>query len=225
MKLIPLLCTVAAIAIGSIPTISLAYVKNEITQVDASAGSLTVSNGRGGYATYRTTPATEILLNGVKADLASLAPGMTAMVASASGDASRIVATTGSKPTGGDDAGVVLKEAKFTVPAASSRTKPVIVGSVKAGQQVTITPIRVHWSGGGSKKGVYCDWNGYPGKRDSGHTWMALVASVGKSTFAPKDNALSFTVPADGLLALYANDDSPEDNVGSGEVTVTVAPK
>jgi hypothetical protein len=64
----------AAIAIGSIPTISLAYVKNEITQVDASAGSLTVSNGKGGYATYRTTPATEILLNGVKADLASLAP-------------------------------------------------------------------------------------------------------------------------------------------------------
>ena len=54
---------------------------------------------------------------------------------------------------------------------------------------------------------------------------MSLVASVGQATFAPKDNKLPFAVPADGVLALYANDDKEEGNEGSAEVTVSISAK
>jgi hypothetical protein len=90
---------------------------------------------------------------------------------------------------------------------------------------VTIVPIKVWWSGGGSKTGVFCDWNGYKGSGTKAMPWMALVAAVGKDTFVPTNNTLTFTVPADGTLVLYPNDGKPQDNVGAGEVTVTVANK
>jgi hypothetical protein len=34
---------------------------------------------------------------------------------------------------------------------------------------------------------------------------------------------LTFTVESSGTLVLYANDDRPQDNVGAGDVTVTVS--
>jgi hypothetical protein len=112
---------------------------------------------------------------------------------------------------------------RVRVPATSVGRDPVVVGPVKAGQVVTVQPIKVWWTGGGSKRGVYCDWKGYEGSNnEDGHPWMSLVAAVGKDSHAPTDNSLTFTAAADGMLILYANDDKAEGNVGWGEVTVTV---
>lgn len=114
-------------------------------------------------------------------------------------------------------------ELRVRIPATSVGRDPVVVGSVEAGQVVTVRPIKVWWTGGGSKGGVYCDWKGYEGSNnEGGHPWMSLIAAVGKDSHAPANNTLTFTVAADGTLVLYANDDKPEGNIGSGEVTVTV---
>ena len=92
------------------------------------------------------------------------------------------------------------------------------------GQKVTVAPIKTWWTGGGSRKGEYCDWRGYPRKTRT-RPWMTLVAAGGDASFAPENNALTFTAPADGKLVLYANDDRPEGNEGSALVTVIVAAK
>ena len=110
------------------------------------------------------------------------------------------------------------------VPASALKENPVVVGSVTAGQKVTVTPKKVWWSGGGSKKGVFCDWRGYTPNQPNGIPWMALVAAVGTDEHWAKDNTLSFTVPANGMLVLYASDGKGGIE-GGGEVIVKIDPK
>lgn len=137
--------------------------------------------------------------------------------------AERVIAANGVMGAGDAATKTAPAESRVHIPAASVGSHPVIVGLVKAGQVVTVEPIKVYWTGGGSKAGKYCDWNGYPGSgNEGGHPWMAVVAAVGKESHAPANNKLSFTVAADGMLVVYANDDKPEGNVGSGDVTVKV---
>lgn len=109
------------------------------------------------------------------------------------------------------------------VPASALKGNPITIGRVTLGQTVTIVPKKVWWSGGGTKKGHYCDWRGYDPDKAKGIPWMALVAAVGLDEHWAKDNTLSFVVPANGTLVLYANDEAP-GNSGSAEVTVTIEP-
>ena len=65
----------------------------DITAVDATAATVTVSSAGGTPRTYRTRPSVEVLVNGTKGKLADLAEGMTIKVTSAEpGFATRIEA-------------------------------------------------------------------------------------------------------------------------------------
>jgi hypothetical protein len=115
----------------------------------------------------------------------------------------------------------------ITLPGSTLKTTPFSVGTVVAGEKVTITPKEVRWSGGGTKKGQFCDWRGHNPNvplAGSGIPWMALVAAVEKNEFWAKDHTLSFTVPADGMLLLYAND-TGGGNEGQADIIVTISPK
>jgi hypothetical protein len=125
----------------------------------------------------------------------------------------------GGKPLSGD---IPVK-----LPPNTLRTQPLKLGTVTAGQKVTLTAVKVQWSGGGSKQGVFCDWRGYNTQKPlaNGIPWMALVAAVGKKEYWPKTkSAFSFTVKEDGELVLYANDDQG-GNLGEAEIIVKVSPK
>jgi hypothetical protein len=219
MRTIHLLLFLALAALSSAAVAQSA--KGTLTQIDVSSGVITVDLGKGQFRTYHVKAGSDITVNAAHAVLKDLAPRMNVSVtAGEPGTATRIVAT------GMGAAKPAPAESKVTIPATATPEAPIVVGTVTAGQRVTITPIKVWWTGGGSKGGVFCDWNGYPDrKQPNGKHWMALVAAVNSSLFAPENNALSFTVPADGTLTLYANDGGPDGNKGSGEVTVTVAPK
>jgi hypothetical protein len=97
---------------------------------------------------------------------------------------------------------------------------------VKVGDAVTVTPKLVRWSGGGSKKGQFCDWRGHNPDTSmrNGIPWMALVAAVSGREFWAREGTLTFTVPTDGDLVLYANDDVG-GNDGEADIVVSVAPK
>ena len=116
----------------------------------------------------------------------------------------------------------LLGETPVKVPASTLQTQPLKLGTVTAGQKVTVTAVKVQWTGGGSKQGVFCDWRGHnPDKKlANGIPWIALVAAVGKKEYWPKTkSAFSFTVKEDGDLLLYANDDQG-GNLGEAEVVV-----
>lgn len=109
------------------------------------------------------------------------------------------------------------------VPATAGSRNPVTVGKVTKGQKVTLTIGHVLWKGGGTKTGVSADWRGYRGRLEGNALpWMALIAAVGKQNFLPDKKEFTFTVPADGVLILFANDSNPNGNSGKGEVTVKV---
>jgi hypothetical protein len=121
----------------------------------------------------------------------------------------------------------LVGEFPVKMPANTFQTQPLKLGPVTAGQKVTVTAVKVQWSGGGSKQGVFCDWRGHnpDQKLANGIPWMALVAAVGKKEHWPKTkSAFSFTVKEDGDLVLYANDDQG-GNLGEAEVVVKVTPK
>jgi hypothetical protein len=195
--------------------------KGTLTQIDVSSSTITVDVGKGQFRSYRVKLGAEITVNAQRVALKDLAPKMSVNItAGEPGTATRIVAT------GIGAAKPAPPESKVTIPATATPEAPIIVGLVTTGQRVTITPIKVWWTGGGSKTGIFCDWNGYPDrKQPNGKHWMALIAAVNASIYAPENNAFSFTVPSDGTLSLYANDGGPDGNKGSGEVTVTVSSK
>ena len=196
----------------------------EISKVDAAGSAITVTNEHGEAKTYRLTNFTQILVNNQRGTIKELTAGMSVQVSSGQpGVADRVVAANGVLGAGDAAIKVAPAESRVHIPATSVGSNPVIVGMVKAGQVVTVEPIKVYWTGGGSKAGKYCDWNGYEESgNEGGHPWMAVVAAVGKDSHAPAGNKLTFTVGADGMLVVYANDDKPEGNVGSGDVTVKV---
>lgn len=121
----------------------------------------------------------------------------------------------------------LLGENPVKVPASTLKTQPLKLGTVAAGQKVTVTAVKVQWSGGGSKQGLFCDWRGHnpDQKLANGIPWMALVVAVGKKEHWPKTkSSFSFTVKEDGELVLYANDDQG-GNLGEAEVVVKVTSK
>lgn len=195
----------------------------EISKVDAAGSAITVTNEHGEAKTYRLTNFTQILINNQRGTIKDLTAGMSVQVSSGEpGVADRVVAANGVMGAGDMATKVAPAESRVHIASTSVGSNPVVVGMVKAGQIVTVEPVKVWWTGGGSKSGQYCDWKGYAGTSNQGHPWMAVVAAVGKESHSPADNKLTFTVAADGMLVVFANDDKPEGNVGAGDVTVKV---
>ena len=111
----------------------------------------------------------------------------------------------------------------FSVPAVCGESDPIRVAHVSKGDEVTLYIGDVHWTGGGTKTGKYTGWRGYPDRYEHNHLpWMALVAKVGDRTFLPDKKEFTFTVPDDGVLALFCNDDNPDGNRGRGLVKVKI---
>ncbi len=207
-------------ALSFAQTASAQSVTGEIKQLDAAISSFMLTGAKGDFRQFRTKLTTEILIDGKPAAFKDLSLGIQALVTPGeTGYAARVVS-----PPPGLQAKVASGQSAIKVPANALKANPVIVGSVTAGQKVTITPKKIWWSGAGSKKGQFCDWRGYDPEHAKGIPWMALVAAVGANEFWAKDNTLSFTVPASGSLILYANDDKA-GNEGQGDVVVTIAPK
>lgn len=180
----------------------------KVQRVDLVAGTLAVSGAPGTTSTFRVNAGTEINLNGNPATLKDLKPGTLVLVAPDDlGSASRIA----SPP-----------ETDVRVPATTNESAPITVATVSQGERIIIVPKKVHWCGGGSKKGVYTGWTGYDQGNGKGIPWMALVAVVGDNKFWAKGDPLTFIAPADGQLALYANDEKPGDNTGEALLTVTI---
>lgn len=114
----------------------------------------------------------------------------------------------------------------MVIPATAGHRNPVKFATVSAGQKVTVAIGRVYWTGGGSKKGTFTNWQGFKNRLErNALPWMALVFAVGKQNFLPDKKEFTFTVPADGDLVAFANDTNPDGNSGRGEATVTIHPK
>lgn len=180
----------------------------EVQRVDPAAGTLAVSGAPGTTSTFRVNAGTEITLDGKPATLNQLKAGTLVMVSPGDlGYASRIASPA---------------ETDVRVPATANESAAIAVATVSQGLRITIVPKEVRWCGGGSKKGVYTGWTGYDQGRGKAIPWMALVAVVGEKKFWAKGDTLTFNAPADGQLALYANDEKPEDNTGQALLTVTI---
>lgn len=200
--------------------VSAQSVVGEITQLDPSTGTFTITAAKGAIHTFKTKITTEVRIDQKLSKLQALALGTRAIVTPGEpGFAAKIVT-----PPPGAEAKIAAGQSLVKVPATALKENPVVVGSVTAGQKVTVTPKKVWWSGGGSKKGVFCDWRGYTPNQPKGIPWMALVAAVGTDEHWAKDNTLSFTVAANGTLVLYASD-GKGGNEGGGEVIVKIDPK
>ncbi len=194
-------------------------VTGQVKEASPQANTVTLTGAKGDFHTFRTKFTTEILLNGKRATLKELPPGASVQVTRGeAGFAARIVSPA---PTAQVKAAPAQSEVKIS--AMDGRAKPATIGAVVAGQRVTIMPKKVWWSGGGSRKGAFCDWRGYEGTNMSGKPWMALIAAVGSEESWPKDNTLSFTVSSAGVLTVFANDTAGEDNAGQGQVTVSIS--
>lgn len=188
-----------------------------------SGGMIAVTNEHGEVKSYHLSSLTQILVNNQRGTINDLQLGMSVQVSGGRpGEADRVIAANGVLGTGDAASKNAPAETRVHIPASSVESNPVIVGAVKAGQVIMVEPIKVWWTGGGTKAGKYCDWKGYERSNINGHPWMSVVAAVGKDSHAPANNTLSFTVAADGVLVVYANDDKAEGNVGGGDVRVKV---
>ena len=193
----------------------------QLKDINAEANTFSVNGTKGEVHMFRTKTTTEVWVTGKRATLKDLPAGASVQVTRGETNyAARIIS-----PAPGAQTKAAPSQANMKVPATATKLNPVLIGGVVAGQRVTVTAKKVWWSGGGSRKGSYCDWKGYDQTNVNGLPWMALVAAVGNEDHGVKDNSLAFEVKADGTLTLFANDSAPDGNDGDAQVTVTVSPK
>jgi len=122
----------------------------------------------------------------------------------------------------------LIKENKSSMPTFTEinvrADRPKATGiMLKKGQKFSLEPNREDkWGGGGTKKGVLCDYMGYD---DRGNTWMRMMFRVGKEEGSPvKLGHLQFA-KQDGELTIYAFDGLPAGNTGEIRVSITVNPE
>lgn len=115
----------------------------------------------------------------------------------------------------------VAKTLQVTVSAFKNEGDPVATGlRLEKGQTFTLKPNPSDkWTGGGSKRGKWCDYRGYPDKLP----WMQMHWKIGQSSGAVASGE-AVVAPAAGELMLFCNDAKIEDNDGGIGVAVTVAP-
>jgi hypothetical protein len=105
-----------------------------------------------------------------------------------------------------------------------SADRPEATGiTLKKGQKFSLDPNREDkWGGGGSKKGVLCDFLGYDSR---GNKWMHMMYRIGEGKGTPVEEGKLETAQQDGELFLYAFDDKPAGNTGKIRVSVVVSPE
>jgi hypothetical protein len=194
------------------PGLSAANKEYVIAAVDPKAGSVTLKSERD-LKTYQLTATAVVTVNGMPNSILLLTPGMKASVALSDSKTIARIAATGLQKVN------ATQSLEATIEATASPQSPTKITTVAAGQLVSITGLRGSWSGGGSRKGISCDWKGYP---DSDVHWMALCARIGAQVFTFSKDILEFLAPANGVLELYAQDDNPKGNTGRVAVKVQV---
>ena len=78
------------------------------------------------------------------------------------------------------------------------------------------------WSGGGTKRGAFCDYRGYP---DRANDWMRMFSQVGTQEREPVDPEAIRTATGDGVLKLFADDGSAAGNEGRIKVEIVLNPR
>ena len=112
------------------------------------------------------------------------------------------------------------KPTEVTVSADNPKATGIML---KKGQKFSLEPNRDDkWGGGGTKKGVLCDYMGYD---DRGNEWMRMMFRVGKEEGVPVKAGHLQVAKQDGELTIYAFDERPAGNTGKIRVSVTVSPK
>jgi hypothetical protein len=115
------------------------------------------------------------------------------------------------------------KTPMVTVNAWENSKAPHATGIIlRKGQKISLKPNTRHmWTGGGTKKGVYCDYMGY---EDRGNSWMRLMSRIGKRGEKSVTAEELFTAENDGELFLYVNDGDVDTNRGAIGVVVEIDP-
>lgn len=113
---------------------------------------------------------------------------------------------------------------EIVVKAEDTGAAPRATGiKLQKGQRFSLKPSAVDkWTGGGTKKGVFCDYMGYD---DRGNTWMRLMWRNGKGKEMPVVSGKILVAENDGELLLYANDGKAAGNEGEIRVNILVSPK
>lgn len=116
------------------------------------------------------------------------------------------------------------EEVNVRVPATADKVKPLATEvELKAGERFLIVPNhRDEWSGGGSMRGKFTDFRGYP---DSRVDWMKMFWRIGDGKAAEVDPETVHTAEIDGILHLYAEDTNPIGNEGKIRVKITLHPE
>lgn len=116
------------------------------------------------------------------------------------------------------------EEVNVRVPATADKVKPLATEvELKAGERFSIVPNhRDEWSGGGSMRGKFTDFRGYP---DSRVDWMRMFWRIGDGKAAAVDPEAIHTAETDGILHLYAEDGNPIGNEGKIRVKITLNPE
>ncbi|MCK4850229.1 MAG: choice-of-anchor C family protein [Phycisphaerae bacterium] len=89
---------------------------------------------------------------------------------------------------------------------------------LKKGQCFVLEPYpQDTWTGGGTKRGVYCDYMGYA---DRGHNWMRLKYQIGDSPPVPVVRGVKYCADSESVLKLFCTDGKIDDNHGSIRVLI-----
>lgn len=114
-------------------------------------------------------------------------------------------------------------EQVVTVEAVQNRDSPLETKiRLQAGEDYRIVPNPEDtWTGGGTKAGVWCDYQGY-GRASN---WMRMYARVGGGKAHPVDPEKLLKAELAGPLHLYAEDGNVGGNKGEIRVTIQTASK
>jgi hypothetical protein len=108
----------------------------------------------------------------------------------------------------------------FRVPGATNEGVP-LVTDIEIGESQKLF-VAAHpgdqWAkGGGTKKGVLCNFRGYPGRGN----WMRMMVRVGEGEKCVVNDTYVFARQP-GKLVLFANDDKPRGNHGFIRVKILI---
>ena len=117
------------------------------------------------------------------------------------------------------------KTHRVVVSSLNNKADPLRSGvTLKNGQTCRLKPNRNdEWTGGGSKRGVYCDYRGYPGKSNQ---WMRMFYRIGDSgSIEAVDPEKVVIAPAEGELLLFVEDALIAGNDGEIRVAIVLNPE
>lgn len=113
-----------------------------------------------------------------------------------------------------------LPRQEFGIHASHNEGRACPTGiKLKKGQRFIVYPNRDdRWCGGGSKRGIFCDYRGYPRRM-----WMKMHWKVGPAK-APVSPSEQVTAAAEAELKFFSVDHDVTGNYGTIRVRVVVIP-